>query len=342
MKFILAVLLSVSFIYANEKVFGKYQYQLTPMAGYTIPDTGMDGFNSIGAEFEMRDVSTVVNPYVSTFYGMRANYYANTDKFKTDWLRIYAGVTHDFDYIFDSPLYTPYAKVGLGYGGVFHQMNNYNDTPLLQYGLGVTLSVFEQLGWKFEVLGDLGAKKNNSTYNSLNLFAGIVWAFSDKSPPKVIKSAMPVKRRMDNDKDGVYDDEDHCLNTPSHHKVDQFGCSKSTTIRVNFTFDSDAIPNTAYARLDKFAHFMFENPEYKVYLIGHTDSVGTKVYNMKLSKRRAHSIANYLMEQGVAEKRMITIGKGDEGPIASNTTEEGRAMNRRTDITFVRIPYIRD
>lgn len=69
-------------------------------------------------------------------------------------------------------------------------------------------------------------------------------------------------------------------------------------------------------------------------IAGHTDNVGGAEYNMQLSRRRAGSVAQYLTSRGVAEPRIMTAGGGEEHPIASNATEQGRAANRRVEVTL--------
>ena len=79
---------------------------------------------------------------------------------------------------------------------------------------------------------------------------------------------------------------------------------------------------------------MKETPNVSVKIEGHTDNVGSKEYNQKLSERRAKSVANYLIDKGVEKERVTTEGFGFSKPIASNKTAEGRAKNRRTEIKF--------
>jgi outer membrane protein OmpA-like peptidoglycan-associated protein len=67
---------------------------------------------------------------------------------------------------------------------------------------------------------------------------------------------------------------------------------------------------------------------------GHTDSTGTAEYNRGLSQRRANSVADYLMTRGVARARLMTAAGGEDHPIASNATEQGRAANRRVEVTL--------
>jgi outer membrane protein OmpA-like peptidoglycan-associated protein len=72
-----------------------------------------------------------------------------------------------------------------------------------------------------------------------------------------------------------------------------------------------------------------------IQIAGHTDSTGSHEYNMKLSEQRAMSVKNYLAGRGVPAKRMVTVGAGPDYPVASNDTPEGRAENRRVEITIV-------
>jgi outer membrane protein OmpA-like peptidoglycan-associated protein len=67
-------------------------------------------------------------------------------------------------------------------------------------------------------------------------------------------------------------------------------------------------------------------------VVGHTDNVGTDAYNQTLSERRANSVADYLLSQGVAPNKVSSEGKGESEPVAENDTEEGRAKNRRVDL----------
>ena len=72
-----------------------------------------------------------------------------------------------------------------------------------------------------------------------------------------------------------------------------------------------------------------------VEVAGHTDSTGTNSYNQALSERRAGSVAQYLRTQGVIDQRLITVGLGEDMPVADNTTDSGRQQNRRVEITMV-------
>ena len=78
---------------------------------------------------------------------------------------------------------------------------------------------------------------------------------------------------------------------------------------------------------------MKEHPELRALVEGHTDSIGSEAYNLRLSERRAKAVADYMESQGISTSRITTKGWGKSKPIADNKTKEGRAKNRRVDVT---------
>jgi len=104
---------------------------------------------------------------------------------------------------------------------------------------------------------------------------------------------------------------------------------------VTFAFDSADINAQFYPVLDKVAATLTEFDKTVIEVAGHTDSVGSAEYNQQLSERRANSVSAYLASRGVSKARVVTVGAGEDHPIASNETEEGRAQNRRVEITIV-------
>ncbi len=86
---------------------------------------------------------------------------------------------------------------------------------------------------------------------------------------------------------------------------------------------------------NKVAQTLVEYNQTVIQIAGHTDSTGSHAYNMKLSEQRASSVKTYLAGRGIAANRMVTIGAGPDYPIADNATAEGRAENRRVEITIV-------
>jgi outer membrane protein OmpA-like peptidoglycan-associated protein len=86
--------------------------------------------------------------------------------------------------------------------------------------------------------------------------------------------------------------------------------------------------------LNLLVEFLLENGDLKIKIIGHTDSIGSRKDNVKLSKNRAKSVAAFLIENGIDSSRISTDGKGESSPISDNKSEEGRRKNRRTEIFY--------
>lgn len=108
-------------------------------------------------------------------------------------------------------------------------------------------------------------------------------------------------------------------------------------VELNVLFDKDksAIKSEFEADLLKFALFLKANPQIQVELGGHTDSDGDESYNVKLSERRAESIKNFLVNQGVASIRLSVVGNGSSQPKYPNISNENMQLNRRTEAKIV-------
>ncbi len=104
---------------------------------------------------------------------------------------------------------------------------------------------------------------------------------------------------------------------------------KLVLVGVNFAFDkSDLLPES-YIVLDKAVKLLNDKPKVDVEIEGYTDYIGSEEYNQQLSVERAITVKNYLVSKGIADSRLSTVGFGKGNPVATNETEEGRAMNRR-------------
>ena len=107
---------------------------------------------------------------------------------------------------------------------------------------------------------------------------------------------------------------------------------------ITFATDSADIASSFYAPLNNLATSFRQYNQNSIEIVGHTDSTGNHAYNMGLSQRRAQSVANYLTAQGVDASRLSTRGAGPDQPVASNATAEGRAQNRRVEVTLRPLP----
>jgi OOP family OmpA-OmpF porin len=101
---------------------------------------------------------------------------------------------------------------------------------------------------------------------------------------------------------------------------------------VNFAFDKSDIDAASSVVLDAAAEQLNECRNVAVRVEGNTDWIGTDAYNQALSERRAESVRSHLVSRGVSASRLTAVGYGESRPIASNETDEGRALNRRVEL----------
>jgi outer membrane protein OmpA-like peptidoglycan-associated protein len=115
---------------------------------------------------------------------------------------------------------------------------------------------------------------------------------------------------------------------------------------IYYDLDKAEIRPDAARELDKLVQILIDNPEIKIELSSHTDSIATVEYNMDLSQRRAESAVNYIIQRGIAPDRLVAKGYGELRPIARNTNPngtdnpEGRQRNRRTEFKILEITAI--
>ncbi len=145
---------------------------------------------------------------------------------------------------------------------------------------------------------------------------------------------------VDHDQDGVQDYKDLCEGTPRTVAIELNGCpviiEKEKYIlsgKASFASGKDNLSKKAQNFLKSLVQRFDIDLLIKVYIIAHTDSVGSMIFNKKLSKQRANNIAEYLILQaGIPSDKVEAIGMGESEPIASNQTPDGRNKNRRIEI----------
>lgn len=115
-------------------------------------------------------------------------------------------------------------------------------------------------------------------------------------------------------------------------KPPKFEKGKTYTLKnIFFDLDKSSLKIESSIELEKLFQTLKENPGLHIQIIGHTDSINSAAYNLKLSSDRAKGVMNWLIVKGISPKRLEFKGYGEEKPIADNSTEEGRAMNRRVE-----------
>ena len=150
--------------------------------------------------------------------------------------------------------------------------------------------------------------------------------------------------KKDSDGDGVSDQFDKCPNTPAGSVVDGSGCvivfpkdtvkmdsvKASPYSNIQFEFDSSVLRTSSYPALDASSAALRVSGK-TITLAGYASSEGTAAHNLKLSKDRANSVKTYLVNSGVAAKHLKVKAYGETHPIADNSTEDGRVLNRRVE-----------
>jgi len=108
----------------------------------------------------------------------------------------------------------------------------------------------------------------------------------------------------------------------------------SMTSETSFEVNSSQIKSAFFSTLVKISKVVNRYGKTSLTIIGHTDSTGSRAYNQTLSEQRAKAVQQYLLGQKVAYQRLNFLGRGEDMPVASNTTENGRRLNRRVDIVI--------
>lgn len=244
----------------------------------------------------------------------------------------------------------PYVGAGLGYAQFSGERpaglslgSSWGPAAVAGIDLGVTQRFFVNLSarWvnvesKVKLNGDrVGDVALDPMIYSLNLgyrFGATaapavvaIAAIAAIAPAVVAKPLAP----LDSDGDGVIDPNDLCPDTPRGTRVGPQGCPCDLTLKLNFAFDSSALTDSDKAQLDAAVAELKRLNWTSGVIEGHTDSIGSDAYNQKLSERRAATVREYLIAQGIAESRMAPTGFGESQPVADNKTAEGRAENRR-------------
>ncbi len=104
---------------------------------------------------------------------------------------------------------------------------------------------------------------------------------------------------------------------------------------VSFDFNSSRLQPAFERSLEKVAGILNRYPRTRIKIIGHTDNVGSEVYNQQLSEKRARAVGFALEDRGVASSRISTVGRGESQPRTTNSTEAGRQLNRRVEMLII-------
>jgi OOP family OmpA-OmpF porin len=169
----------------------------------------------------------------------------------------------------------------------------------------------------------------------------------EKAKVKAVTAITPV----DTDKDGVYDKDDTCQNTPTTDKVDENGCTIFTEetltqrLVVNFDNNSAVVTKTYYDEIEKAATFLKKYSHTSMEIGGHSSSQGSAPYNLSLSQKRADAVVAVLVtEFGIADDRLTAVGYGESKLVNTANTTTAHKENRRIEAvvnTTAKVPAAR-
>lgn len=277
-----------------------------------------------------------------------------------DWANTNVGAAARF-YAGDWNAWRPYLLVGAM--GSHHQSSSANGwSPAAEVGVGLSKTVSDSSDIRFEA--GYRYDWDNKTQPSVNGYGDYFLGFSVVSrlgappaPPAPVAAPAPAPApppdcsTLDSDHDGVNNCLDKCPNTPAGTIVGPDGCPQKVVIDlrgVNFKFDYPkkghvdakeigkalAVPTAdSISILNQAVDTLQRYPQVHVTVAGYTDSIGTDKYNQSLSMRRAQIVYDYLTSHGIDASRLEgPIGHGKNDPIGDNSTDAGRAQNRRTEL----------
>lgn len=257
---------------------------------------------------------------------------------------------------------------GLGLVNVDTDHGHAFTRPLMSVGLGQSWAVGINDAFRWEVRADQSFGNDSlprAGLTHVQALLGYSWGLG--APPDADGDGVPNRLDecpntprgaqvdsqgcpLDADRDGVFDGLDKCPGTPAGAKVNADGCPpraaapepapvaeppaprRLTLEGVNFDNNRATLRPDSAATLAAAAATLKEWGEVRIEVAGHTDSVASDVYNLKLSQRRAETVRAFLIKQGIAAERLFAKGYGEAQPVADNRTREGRFRNRRVEL----------
>ncbi|WP_294948500.1 OmpA family protein [Sulfurivirga sp.] len=143
----------------------------------------------------------------------------------------------------------------------------------------------------------------------------------------------------DTDRDGVPDPADRCPDTPLGQKVNRFGCIEQVNIQLHLTFDTAKYrirPDMAAKLREALTRLKELDSDHVLLIEGHTDAIGCRDDNLKLSWNRAQAVRDYLVRAlGLPAEQVYVVGYGEARPVADNHDPQARARNRRIELRVV-------
>lgn len=316
-----------------------YKYEITPTIGgvYTEGNSGLDrNYANGGLNLGFNQFDSFIDQVELGFLRTIQDVDYKNSNADSGITRIFTNFVKEYDLNSTVSLYT---LVGAGVEIFDNEANGNEDGVFGNYGAGIKYKITDQFALKLDAKHVIEADHGDS---SLLYNVGFAIPFGEVSKPAPVVEKAPVIEKApvaapkDSDGDGVIDSLDECPNTMAKAKVDSVGCMTLVNLNINFDNNSSVIKDSYNTRIVEFANMMNANPKLKANIEAHTDSVGTDAYNQKLSERRASSTVEALKALKVDPARIKAVGYGETKPVATNTTAEGKAQNRRVEAVMTK------
>ncbi|MCX2683251.1 OmpA family protein [Campylobacter sp. MIT 21-1685] len=312
MKKMLLCLGLASVLFATDD---SIKFELTPTLNYNHPEGNLNMRNTfspglrLGYHFDNFWLDQLEFGFE---YYKKMNY---TDKQKTNMIRNYftaiKGINLDEKFYF-------YGLAGVGYEHLSKELYENKSDGFGHYGVGLKYRFSDSLALKLETRDQISF--NNANHNWVTTL-GMSFGLGKKERNTFLPN---------------HTSHQICPQTPKEGAIlDENGCEKVINLEGHFDFDQSTLNPTFQENIKEIAKILDENDRYNAVLEGHTDNVGSKTYNQKLSERRATNVAKELEKYGISNERIQIKGYGAENPRSNNATKEGRADNRRVEVHFV-------
>ncbi|CAH7407485.1 Outer membrane protein A precursor [Vibrio chagasii] len=216
-----------------------------------------------------------------------------------------------------------YTRLGAGYQSIKKEstvagkLDGDSFSPVGALGLDYSLSKDWSVRGEYQFtdgIGDGSTAKSDLHFTSL----GLTYHFGQSSQELTTQTPVVTENN----------DSRNIINNKVENKQKEISLSTETL------FETDSYKIKSFSAIKNIANDIKYYQQGSVLVVGHSDSIGSTDYNQSLSEKRAKEVADYLREQGINSSRIKVQGMGELSPVASNDNEEGRALNRRVDVTY--------
>lgn len=328
--------------------------------GASMPKVSLS-WNNIGAYLAIqRNFSEHTGLRLTGNYNSITRGFGDADESETKTTALWSSL--DMIYYFTPcNAVSPFIVAGIGINNFSHDNPQHEPLPdesetVFQISVGLGVEVYLAEDWKLKPeigfytpmtdyydgrYGSNGGGIFGASYDAVvKGDVGVQWYFSKGEPSKICQLYDGIEQEdkfnYDNFEKTI---EKYIPREVVSEKVVVKNVSKKNhklfLMGVNFEFNNIKLTPESYPVLYHVSKKLEKNPQLRIEIEGHCDSIGTVEVNQRISQQRADVVKNYMLERGIDESRIKSVGKSSSKPIADNSTAEGRAMNRRIEFKVV-------